>query len=122
MRWLLLLLLASPATAQPAPVAQEPMEAGEATTILGRQVMDAAGKPVARIIEVLVDQAAQPRAAVLEFGGFLGVGQRRVAVAWRALTFSPADRRITLELDAAAIAAMPEWKPGAGPVMLATPP
>ncbi len=103
------------------------MLAGEATSILGRAVLgrpapDAAERTVARIIDVLVDQDGQVRAAVLEFGGFLGVGKRRVAVAWRALRFSPADQRITLELDAAAIAAMPEWKSGPGPVMLATPP
>lgn len=46
-------------------------------------------KNVGRIVDVLVDDQGQPRAAVVDLGGFLGIGNRRIAVVWRALHFVP---------------------------------
>ena len=119
----LALALAAPALGQPATVANVPMEKDEATSILGREVLDPAGHPAGRIIDVLVDGLGQVRAAVVDFGGFLGIGQRRVAIAWLALHFTPANHAITLELSADQIAATPEYKPSStSPVLVASPP
>jgi hypothetical protein len=119
----LLAALAMPAAAQPATVEHVPMEKDEATSILGREVLDPAGKPAGRIVDVLVDGLGQVRAAVVDFGGFLGIGQRRIAVAWLALHFVPADHAIILELSADQIAASREYKPAStSPVMIASPP
>ncbi len=119
----LVLALAAPAAAQPATVAHVPMEPDAATPILGREVLDSTGRPAGRIIDVLVDDMGQTRAAVIDFGGFLGIGQRRIAVAWLALHFVPADRTIMLELTADQIAAAREYKPAStSPVMIASPP
>ena len=122
---LAVLLLAAPASAQDAampPVVQEPMDAGTATPILGRQVLDQTGKTAGRIVDVLVDGGGQVRAAVIDVGGFMGLGQRRIAVAWRGLRFNPGDGGITLLMPADQIAAAPEYKPAAKPVVLASPP
>jgi hypothetical protein len=35
-----------------------------------------------RIVDVIVDRSGQVRAAVIDFGGFLGVGSRKIAVDW----------------------------------------
>ena len=110
----------APAHAQAAPVTHEPVE-DAAATILGRQVLDPAGHPAGRIVDVLVDELGNVRAAVVDFGGFMGVGQRRVAIAWRALHFRPADGGVVLEMSAEGIAAAPEYKPGA-PIVTAAPP
>ena len=42
-----------------------------------------------RIVDVLVDRSGQVRAAIIDFGGFLGVGSRKIAVDWNALHFPP---------------------------------
>ena len=42
-----------------------------------------------RIVDVLVDRRGQVRAAIIDFGGFLGVGSRKIAVDWSALHFPP---------------------------------
>lgn len=121
----LLLLAAAPAAAQDAPVApvvQQPLDANIVSPILGRQVMDQEGKAGGRIVDVLVDQHGQTRAAVIDVGGFMGLGQRRIAVAWRALRFNPADGAVTLLIPADQIGAVPEYKPAAAPVVLASPP
>ncbi|MCX7378354.1 MAG: PRC-barrel domain-containing protein [Alphaproteobacteria bacterium] len=99
---------------------------GEATSILGRQVLGPDGGVVGRIVDVLVGDGSLPRAAVIDFGGFLGVGNRRVAVTWSSLSFSPGTRTITLDMTADQIRAIPQFrqpdKPADPPVSVAIPP
>ena len=45
------------------------------------------GGGAGRIIDLLADRSGQVRAAVIEFGGFLGIGTRKIAVDWSALRF-----------------------------------
>src|SRR5436309_14729144 len=42
--------------------------------ILGKGVRGSGGEDMGRVVDVLVDRAGQVRAAVIDFGGFLGVG------------------------------------------------
>ena len=61
------------------------------------------------------------RAAVIDFGGFLGVGNRKVAIDWNALHFAPTgsrDDRITLDLTREQVKAAPEYRDGAPLVVL----
>ena len=59
-------------------------------SVLGLRVRSSAGEDMGRIINVVVDGTGQVRAAVIDFGGFLGVGARKIAVDWNALHFAPA--------------------------------
>lgn len=126
----LMLLSAVPAAsaAEPPPASQEIIYMGEATSILGRAVIGPNNDQVGRIADVLVDDQGQPRAAVIDIGGFLGIGQRRIAVAWRALHFltSAKHPQIRIDLTIDQIKATPEWKvmskPEGPPVTMAAPP
>jgi hypothetical protein len=114
----------SPPIAAP-PASQELIYQGEATSILGRQVSGPDDKNVGRIVDVLVDDLGQPRAAVVDVGGFLGIGNRRIAVVWRALHFAPEATgagKIRLEMTADQIKATPEYKAIRTPVVVAAPP
>ena len=84
-------------------------EAAEA--ILGQRVTDQDGKDIGRLVDVLVDVSGQPQAAVIDFGGFMGVGNRKIAVHWSALHFTPGDpkRKVTLEMTPDQIKAAPEF-------------
>ncbi len=88
--------------------------------VLGKDVRSSAGENLGRIIDVLVDQGGQVRAAVIDFGGFLGVGNRRIVVDWAALHFAAADQRdrITLNLTRDQIRAVPEYKAGKPVIVL----
>ena len=55
--------------------------------VLGKDVLNAKGEEMGRIVDVLFDEKGQPHAAVIDFGGFLGVGMRKIAISWRALRF-----------------------------------
>jgi hypothetical protein len=82
-----------------------------AEAILGQRVTDSEGKDVGRLIDVLVDANGQPQAAVIDFGGFMGVGNRKVALHWRSLHFNPSDpkHKVTLDMTPDQIKAAPEF-------------
>jgi hypothetical protein len=62
---------------------------GSAETLLGKPVQTAKGEDLGRVVDVIVDRAGMVRAAIVDFGGFLGVGTRKIAVDWRVLRFAP---------------------------------
>ena len=81
--------------------------------VLGKEVRSAADENMGRIADVIVDRSGQARAAVIDFGGFLGVGSRKIAVAWDALRFLPDAKKgehIALELTRDQVRAAPEFK------------
>ncbi|HET7850294.1 MAG TPA: PRC-barrel domain-containing protein [Pseudolabrys sp.] len=91
------------------------MDAAGGRGILGRAVKGADGKDMGRIVDVIVDTSGKVRAAVIDFGGFLGVGSRKIAVDWNALHFGRAVKRgddVGLELTRDQLKAAPEYKEG----------
>ncbi|WP_287745806.1 PRC-barrel domain-containing protein, partial [Methylobacterium sp.] len=82
--------------------------------VLGKPVRSAAGEDMGRIIDIVVDKEGRPRAAIIDFGGFLGVGSRKIAVDWRALHFSADNKpgRAVLQLTRNQVRVSPEYKPG----------
>ncbi len=99
---------------------------GSMATVLGRRVVDPSGDEIGRLVDLLVDPEGKPRAAVLDVGGFLGIGTRRVAVVWEALRFVPAeaDIRIVRDLTMEEVSSAPEFRGGDQPVqvLMPTPP
>ena len=118
----------APAAPVPPPANQEIIYKGEATRIIGRSVRDPDNNVVGRIVDILVDDQGVPRAALIDFGGYMGVGNRRIAVAWRTLHFLPAaeQHQIRLDMTADQIKETPDFKPApradAPPVTMAAPP
>ena len=95
--------------------------AGDARGILGRDVRSTAGEDMGLIVDVIVDRSGTVRAAVIDFGGFLGVGSRKIVVDWSALHFGQITNKtesITLELTLEQVKAAPEYKEDARIVVL----
>jgi hypothetical protein len=99
---------------EPAPPASVTViGARDAHGILGRDVRSAANEDMGRIVDVVVDRTGTVRAAVIDFGGFLGVGSRRIVVDWNAMHFGRIANKgdsITLELNKEQVSAAPEYK------------
>ncbi|MCJ2044577.1 PRC-barrel domain-containing protein [Methylobacterium sp. J-078] len=133
---------AAPAqSAQPAvPPASAPPPAGATGTpatvldtqdydgVLGKAVRSSTGEDMGRIIDIILDKDGRPRAAIIDFGGFLGVGSRKIAVDWRAMRFTSDGKpsRLVLQLSRNQVRVSPEYKPGEpivvlGPASPATP-
>jgi hypothetical protein len=107
------LLAAEPPPAPPASTGQvEKVPPDHVLAVLGRTVSTQDGKPIGRLVDVLVDDSGAPEAGVIDFGGFMGVGARKVAVHWSALHFTPGNAKqpITLELTPDQIKAVPEYR------------
>lgn len=89
----------------------QPLPANEVHGILGEKVYGPDGRELGRLIDVLVDANGVPQAAVIDFGGFLGVGNRKIAVAWKNLHFQPmATHVIICDLSPDEIKGAPEYK------------
>jgi hypothetical protein len=109
----------APPAANPAPPQVTPeitvLNKHEVEGILGRDVRSAADEDMGRVVDVLVDPAGQVRAAVIDFGGFLGVGSRKIAVDWNALHFPQPGKpgeRIALDLTRDQVKTAPEYREG----------
>ena len=89
-------------------------------SVLGKELI-ASGENAGRIVDVLTDESGRVRAVVVDYGGFLGVGSRKIAVAWSDLRF---DREggngvITTDLPPERLRTAPEVKTGK-PVIVIT--
>ena len=90
-----------PATAAPAPQNDENtkeekssvpatvVDGEQLESVLGIEAFGSTGDDMGRIVDIIVDRTGQIRAAIIDFGGFLGVGSRKIAVDWRSLHFDP---------------------------------
>ena len=107
------------------PAVRELLPDGTVVRVLGRDVKGPSGQVVAQVVNVLVDGSGRPLAAILDYGGFMGVGKRRVAVAWRALSFAPGGTpggsSIILGLTRDQLKGFPDHKDGE-PIVVAGPP
>jgi PRC-barrel domain protein len=108
---------APPAVAPPNPSPGTPamvLDDQEVSTILGKSVRSNADEDMGRIVDIIVSRDGQVRAAIIDFGGFLGIGTRKIAVDWRALNFAPAGKpgTITVDLTRNQVRVAPEYKRG----------
>ncbi|HUN38682.1 MAG TPA: PRC-barrel domain-containing protein [Acetobacteraceae bacterium] len=92
--------------------------------VLGTPVAGPDGKTIGRLVDVLVNAAGIPEAAVIDVGGFMGVGSRKIALHWGALHFDPGDQKqpITLALTLDQIKAAPEYGNPAKPAPIVVAP
>jgi hypothetical protein len=87
------------------------LDSRQAKGVLGSAVRSVTNEDMGRIIDVVVDRTGTPRAAVIDFGGFLGVGSRKVAIDWNAIQFGSANG-ITLDLTRDQVKAAPQYQDG----------
>jgi PRC-barrel domain len=113
--------LAAKDTAPPAAATKEPapppsvtiIGARDALGVLGRDVRSPTDQDMGHIVDVIVDRTGAVRAAVIDFGGFLGVGSRKIVVDWNALHFGHVANKgdsITLDLTKEQVMAAPEYQ------------
>jgi hypothetical protein len=82
-----------------------------AGSVLGIEVRSA-GKVIGRVVDLLARPDGSIEAAVIEYGGFLGIGARKVAIAWRALRFEHDGQQLVAitDLTADQLRTTPEYK------------
>ncbi len=113
---ILLITLALPS---PAPSADEaPSSSGvdraqthQLESLMGREVRTRSQGQSGRIIDLLTDRDGKLQAAVVEMGGFLGIGTRKIAIDWRAFRFNTQDQKsfVMIEVDHEQLRLAPEY-------------
>jgi PRC-barrel domain len=86
----------------------------EVSTILGKSVRSSADEDMGRIVDIIVSRDGQIHAAIIDFGGLIGIGTRKIAIDWRVLNFAPAGKpgAIILELTRNQVRLAPEYRRG----------
>jgi sporulation protein YlmC with PRC-barrel domain len=102
----------------------EPIPKDTAITVLGKKVLGPEGEDMGRVTDLLLDRDAHIKSIVIDFGGFLGVGSRKIAIDWRLVRFVPdkPDAPIALSLGKVEVQAAPEYKDSAQPPVMVGPP
>ena len=76
----------------------------------GTKVYNAAGEKLGSIDELMIDKiSGQVRYAVLEFGGFLGMGTDRYPIPWDMLKYDTTQDGYVVPLDKAVLEGAPRY-------------
>ena len=117
-----------PAKAPPAPQNEEKsvpatvVDGEQLESVLGIQALSPTGEDMGHIVDIIVDRTGQVRAAIIDFGGFLGVGSRKIAVDWRSLHFDPKKAGVVaVNLMKDQLRVAPVYKAGEPVVMIGGP-
>jgi hypothetical protein len=122
---------ATPMPAAPMPTTPAPINAPAITTDLfysevwtpshwraseamGLAVYNRSGERIGEIDDMLIDGSGRVMAAVVGVGGFLGMGERKVAVTFRSFAMTRqanGDPRLVVDVTKAKLQAAPEYKP-----------
>jgi len=79
----------------------------DAKNLIGKNVYGANGNQVGEVNNLLVGADGRVHAAIIEFGGFLGIGEDKVAVPWDQLNVTK--DRVTVNMTNDQIKAAPRW-------------
>ncbi len=103
-----------PAQAQPTTPPAQAQPATPATVaashLIGLTLRNAANESIGSIDDVLVDADGRVRQVVVGVGGFLGMGERKVAIAWDQLRFDRARDTVTVSYTKDQLLALPEYR------------
>jgi sporulation protein YlmC with PRC-barrel domain len=90
-------------------------EPGEwlATELIGRSVVNTANETIGDVNDLITDANGKTIAAVIGVGGFLGIGEKDVAIRFEDLRFArdgDNDIKVTVNIDKSALALAPDYQ------------
>lgn len=88
----------------PAFVTQQPADQWLASGLIGQDVVNASGESIGEIDDLLLDKSGRVASAVIGVGGFLGIGEKRVAMPFVSLTFTTTGTTGTVDERVARVA------------------
>jgi hypothetical protein len=105
-----------------APSTQRPSEADTAR-LIGRTIRNAAEESIGEIASVVIARDGSVSSVIVGVGGFLGVGQREVAIRWQDLQVTDNGATVHTNVTREQLAAMPvyQYAPNQRPGVIAFP-
>jgi hypothetical protein len=100
---------ATPAAPAPAATAALPGSA-DANKLIGQDIKNAENDSIGEVKSVRIGADGKVDAVIVGVGGFLGMGEREVALDWKELRVSDDGRKVTANMTKDQLKAMPEYK------------
>ena len=108
-----MIAMAAPAFAQPATsfITTQGATEWRANNYIGQPVVNASGEKIGDVNDLLFDKAGQITTVIVGVGGFLGMGEKIVGMAYQNLAYTEKDgqRVITVPLTKEALLAAPDF-------------
>lgn len=96
--------------ANPQDSAMDSLDTLGADEIVGKEVVNQQGEEIGEIDDIVVDTSSQTQLAVIDVGGFLGIGEKSVAVSFDQLQLTD-DGRVRSDLTRETLESQPEYDP-----------
>lgn len=104
----------SPPATTPAPVVRDrvagPAFTADTRKLIGRNVQDVENRTIGEIEAIYLDSAGRVDSVIIGVGGFLGMGERNVRVAWTDIAVANNGEKVTTALTKDQLKALPEYK------------
>jgi sporulation protein YlmC with PRC-barrel domain len=103
----------SPSTAPPAGttgVTNVAPAAADAKRLIGRNIQNMQNETIGEIESVFIGADGKVDSVMVGVGGFLGMGEREVRLAWKDLQISDGGRKVVVNMTKDQLKAMPEYK------------
>jgi sporulation protein YlmC with PRC-barrel domain len=91
------------------PTVEQPNQV-QTEKLIGTNIKNAQNETVGEVKSVALGQDGKAEAVIVSVGGFLGVGEREVAIAWKDLTIADGGNVVTIKMTKDQLAALPEYK------------
>jgi hypothetical protein len=88
------------------------LDLARATSLVGTNVVSSTGRNAGEIENLLIDSSGQVRAAVVQWGGFLGIGARSAVVPIEQLVFGAPDVPVRMDLTRDQLESLPRYEAG----------
>lgn len=82
----------------------------DAAELIGKDIENAEGDDVGEINSIILSQDGQVQAVIVGVGGFLGIGQRDVAISWDELNVSSDSETIVANMTRDQLEQLPEYE------------
>jgi sporulation protein YlmC with PRC-barrel domain len=81
----------------------------DAQKLIGHDIVNADDKKIGSVDSVMLGREGSVQAVVVNIGGFLGLGERNVAIDWADIRLSPDGKKVTTALTKDQLKALPEF-------------
>jgi len=102
----------TPNTAPAKPALNQEMATAGADTkkLIGRNIKNAQDETIGEIKSIRLGKDGKVDSVMVGVGGFLGMGEREVALAWKDLTIADNGEKVTVNMTKEQLKGMPEYK------------
>ncbi len=100
----------APATSATDPAAMAPAGQADARKLIGRNIKNANNDTIGEIKSVYLDKDGKVQTVIVGVGGFLGMGEHEVALAWSDLQVSNNGEQVMVNMTKDQLKGLPEYK------------